>query len=101
LQLIAPDHSAYRAYLDPGVASMIPVEQVLADRPHDAGHQELFGGAEWWRPREAVAEEQVRAAVRGDGPVLSARERLSRFTWDAATVRLLEVLSEVDSSLAP
>jgi glycosyltransferase involved in cell wall biosynthesis len=101
LQLIAPDHSAYRAYLDSGVASMIPAEQVPADRPHDAGHQELFGGAEWWRPSEAVAEVLVGAAVRGDMPVLSARERLSGFTWDAAAGRLLEVLSEVEPSLAP
>lgn len=101
LQLIAPDHSAYRAYLDPGVASMIPAEQVPADRPHDAGHQGLFGGAAWWQPSEAIAEELVRAALRGDAPVLSARERLSGFTWDAAAGRLLEVLSEVDPSLAP
>jgi glycosyltransferase involved in cell wall biosynthesis len=101
LQLIAPDHSAYRAYLDPGVASMIPAQRVPADRPHDTGHQDLFGGAEWWRSSEAVAEELVRAAVLGDVPVLRARERLSGFTWDAAARRLLEVLSEVDPSLAP
>ena len=83
------------------VALMIPAEQVPADRPHDARQQELFGGVEWWRPSEAVAEELVRAGVRGEALALSARERLSGFTWDAAAGRLLEVLSEVDPSLAP
>ncbi|MGD9508675.1 MAG: glycosyltransferase, partial [Geminicoccaceae bacterium] len=35
LRLIAPDHTAYRAYLDPSVATMLPCARRPARRPHE------------------------------------------------------------------
>jgi glycosyltransferase involved in cell wall biosynthesis len=45
LRLIAPDHSAYRAYLDPTVASLIPCREIPA--AIDDAEAALFAGASW------------------------------------------------------
>ncbi len=77
LRLIAPGHSAYLAYLDADIASLIPSCEV----PADVGGQEwfdgLFGGANWWQPDEDAAVDLIRAAIEGrDVPRASARDRI-------------------------
>jgi glycosyltransferase involved in cell wall biosynthesis len=99
LRLIAPDHSAYRAYLDPTVATLIPSRRVPVRCPHDPWIQALFDGAAWWQPGEDAAADILVRAIGGDGaPALSARERLATgFSWERATARLIEVLDELEA----
>jgi glycosyltransferase involved in cell wall biosynthesis len=95
LRLIAPRHSAYTAYLDDEVASMISATEVPAVTP-DRWIAELFRGTNWWAPDEDEAIEHVRRAIAGtDAPRRSARERLVAFyTWRRAAERLLEIVEE-------
>ena len=98
LRLIAPDHSAYQAYLDSTVATMIPSREVPATFDGDPSLQELFVGASWWKPDEDAAAAAIRRAIDGqDDPNVRARERvLTQFTWSAATRRLIEILSGLE-----
>jgi glycosyltransferase involved in cell wall biosynthesis len=99
LRLIAPDHSAYRAYLDETVATMIPSRQVPARFEAFEGLQEMFAGAEWWETDAESARAAIRHAIDGvDGPAASARARLlEEFTWERSTRRLIEVLSDLEA----
>jgi glycosyltransferase involved in cell wall biosynthesis len=102
LRLVAPDHSAYRAYLDATIASLIPCRRVPARNPDDPWLEALFGGAEWWRPdEEAAGEILARAMAAGGAPGPSgpgARERLAtEFTWERATARLIRILDEPEA----
>jgi glycosyltransferase involved in cell wall biosynthesis len=99
LRLIAPDHSAYRAYLDGTVATLIPSRQVPATFEAFEGLQEMFAGADWWEPDPEAAAAAIRIAIDGgDGPVASARARLlDEFTWERSTRRLIEVLSDLEA----
>src|SRR5690606_23992752 len=45
LQLLAPDHSGYRAYLSDEIAWMIPAQEVPALMPEAPDLQRLFHGA--------------------------------------------------------
>jgi glycosyltransferase involved in cell wall biosynthesis len=100
LRLIAPQHSAYTAYLDPSVAQMIPSHPVPATFPHDPALAELFVGASWWTPNEDAAVGALRRAIEGrDAPLGSARERVLRdFTWEHATRRLIALLGEAEEA---
>ena len=99
LRLIAPDHSAYTAYLDPSVAQLVPSREVPAVYEWDEATGALFEGANWWEPDEDAAIACIRAAIEGrDDAGPSARDRmLGRFTWEHATRRLIEILAEADS----
>jgi glycosyltransferase involved in cell wall biosynthesis len=94
LALIAPDHSAYTAYLDPSSARLLPSRLV----PTDLGG--WFEGASWWAPDEDVAVEKVRAAIAGDdGGVSSPRDRiLAELSWERATKCLRGLLEELEVS---
>ncbi len=97
LKLIAPDHSAYRAYLDSSVARMIPTRTVPAKCPPELEIAALFDGSYWWQPDEEAAAAHIREVIRigGEGDP-SARERIaSQFTWDAAAGRLIEILQRL------
>lgn len=96
LQLIAPWHSAYTAYLDPSVAQLIPSREIPAVFPGESG-EALFGGTRWWQPDEEAAIAAIRAAIDGAWrPRASARKRvLGEFTWDRAAQRLGEILGEL------
>jgi glycosyltransferase involved in cell wall biosynthesis len=96
LRLIAPRHSAYNAYLDDSIATLIDSREVPAVFIGDPLLQALFAGAHWWQPDERQAIEAVRAAIDGrDGGTASARERILRdFTWQQATSRLRTLLDE-------
>jgi len=93
LQLIAPMHTAYAAYLDSSVASLIPARPV----PAGAEGGPLFEGSQWWEPDERAAADTVRDAVHGDSrPPFTARARIATdFTWDQATSRLIAILEEL------
>lgn len=95
LRLIAPDHSAYRAYLDRTTATLLPVQEVPADFPGGGTTGLLFRGASWWTPDESAAIAAIRAAIAGhDTPNRPASERVLRdFTWERATSRLISLLS--------
>jgi glycosyltransferase involved in cell wall biosynthesis len=99
LRLIAPAHSAYLAYLDSEIASLIPARKTPAldpDNPELAG---LYAGSCWWEPDHASAVAAIRAAIDGrDAHLRSPRERiLSGFTWEHATRHLTAILDELES----
>jgi glycosyltransferase involved in cell wall biosynthesis len=102
LRLMAPAHTGYLAYLDPDIATMVPVRRVRVDMSETSWENALFAGADWWQPDEDAAVEMLRAAIEGgDVPRVSARDRIaSRFTWEAAARRLIEVLAEAEA-MAP
>lgn len=91
LTLLAPDHSAYRAYLNPGVAHMIPsrVTPGLDD----------YRGRDWWTPGEEEAARLLRAVIDDpDGTRRSARSHLlEHFGWRSAARRLIDLLRGLDA----
>lgn len=96
-RLIAPDHSAYQAYLDAGVARMIPSRVGPAHLPFSRDPWPVFRDLDWWEPDEDAAADIIGRIVRGedaDGPT-AARRLLSDFTWARATDRLQTILAEV------
>lgn len=101
LRLIAPDHSAYRAYLSPRTATLIPSPVVPARFQGPASLRRLFAGTNWWQPDVEAAAEAIRAALDGRGRApYGAREHvLSHFTWQQSTRRLIEILSRVEDDL--
>lgn len=96
LQLIAPDHSAYQAYLDDSVATLIPSDTGPAFEPYTQTPWTPFFGLEWWRPDEDAAADILRAIIDGRAPVRQgARERLrSQFSWEQATRTLTDILRD-------
>ncbi|HEX3722211.1 MAG TPA: hypothetical protein VHV31_05440 [Nitrolancea sp.] len=97
LRLIAPDHSAYPAYLSPRTATLIPSREVPARFEGDPQLQRMFAGANWWEPDPEAAVAAIRAAIeRPDvGPYGAREEVLARFTWEQATRQLINVLEDV------
>jgi glycosyltransferase involved in cell wall biosynthesis len=99
LKLIAPAHSAYLAYLDSSIATMIPSREIPAEDLDNPALSELFRGANWWEPDGDRAAEAIRAAIEGrDVHIASPRERIvNEFTWSRAASRLTEILDELES----
>lgn len=99
LRLIAPRHSAYLAYLDDDVATLIPTRETPALNAAGAWVSPLFTDASWWVPDENKAVEHLRKAIDGnDTPRASARDSVSeRFGWDRATDSLIEILEEAEA----
>jgi glycosyltransferase involved in cell wall biosynthesis len=102
LRLIAPDHTAYRTYLDRDVATLLPSRQEPASRldleePDPRVYRSFFTQEpNWWEPDREAAIDAVRQAIDGrDVPRGSARERMKRFSWDNAARRLCDVAEEV------
>ncbi|CAO3363267.1 tetratricopeptide repeat-containing glycosyltransferase family protein [Azospirillum melinis] len=91
LTLLAPDHSAYRAYLDSRVAHMIPSRVTPA--------LDGYRGRDWWTPDEDAAARLLRAVIDDpDGTRLSAREHLlEHFSWRSAAHRLIDLLRRLDA----
>ncbi|CAO3411713.1 tetratricopeptide repeat protein [Azospirillum largimobile] len=91
LTLLAPDHSAYHAYLDGRVAHMIP----SAVTPGIGA----YAGRSWWSPDEGEAARLLRAVI--DDPAGTRRSAqahlLEHFSWQAATRRLIALLRELDA----
>jgi glycosyltransferase involved in cell wall biosynthesis len=98
LQLIAPDHSAYRAYLDERIAWLIPARAAPAEAPGDPALLALFAGARWWQPDEAVAAGQLRRVLAGEVRPSARQRMVERFSWQAATARLIEILDELQET---
>jgi len=98
LKTIAPNHSAYQAYLDPASAILIPSREVPAAYSGDSATALLFANANWWEPDQDEASRLIRSAIDGgDAWQASPRERILReFTWEKAARRLVEILSEVE-----
>jgi glycosyltransferase involved in cell wall biosynthesis len=97
LRLIAPEHSAYIAYLDGSVAQMIPCRRIPADFNGGTGIGKLFIGSDWWEPNEEAAAGFVRQAIRENGNgVAMARARIANdFTWERSAERLIKILEEL------
>lgn len=98
LHLIAPEHSAYTAYLDESVAQMIPSQRIPADFNGGNGFLgKLFKGSDWWQPDEEAAADFVRQAIRTAGKGLpTARARIaSEFTWEQSAKCLIKILEEL------
>ena len=100
LRLIAPDHSAYAAYLDASVATLVPARPIPARFDGSPALARLFHGASWWEPDEDAAAAALRRALDGDDtPASSLRDRLAaEFTWERAATRLTEVLDALLAS---
>ena len=98
LRLVVPGHSAYTAYLDSSVASLIGSREIPARPPAHDDAAPLFENARWWQPDEDEAAACIRSAIDGrDGAKGTARSRVrASFTWEKATERLVEILSELD-----
>ena len=89
LMLIAPDHTGYREYLDPTVATMIPSPLVAV--PPAAGG--VFAGMRWWEPDHEALFVALRTAVAGGTMPRGAQARiLGEFTIERATVALLDAI---------
>jgi glycosyltransferase involved in cell wall biosynthesis len=101
LRLIAPDHTAYRTYLNPSIATLLPVRK--ATPPRSGGPWQLFVNSEWWEPDLDAAVEAIRAAIEDrDQAVASPRDYiLGQWTWDHATARLIEILTEAEALSGP
>ena len=91
LTLLAPDHSAYRAYLDDRVAHMIPSRVTPAS--------DGYRGQDWWTPDEDAAARLLRMVIDDpDGSRRSAqRHLLDHFSWTQATQRLIALLTQMDA----
>jgi glycosyltransferase involved in cell wall biosynthesis len=102
LRLIAPDHTAYRTYLDRDVATLLPCRQEPASRldleePDPRIYRSFFTRVpHWWEPDRESAIEAIRQAIAGrDAPRGSARERMKEFSWERAAGRLCEIVEQV------
>lgn len=99
LKLVAPDHSAYRAYLDSSTARLLPSRAVPASVPAGSEVGDLFQGANWWEPNQGEMIVAIRAAIEGrDGEQSSPRARILReLTWERSARRLLTILAEAEA----
>jgi glycosyltransferase involved in cell wall biosynthesis len=99
LKLIAPNHSAYPTYLDTTVAHLLASREVPIVFKDDGGSGTRLQQAHWWEPDEDEAIHCIRLAIEGgDWGKASARSRiLGQFTWEKATHRLIDILSEVEA----
>jgi glycosyltransferase involved in cell wall biosynthesis len=100
LQLIAPGHSGYLAYLDGDIARLVTSREVPVVTGDDFQLNELFQGAAWWQPDEDEAIAAIRDAIAGRQlHPLSARERIAGdFTWERAARRLLDIIDEAEAT---
>jgi glycosyltransferase involved in cell wall biosynthesis len=100
LRLIAPDHSAYLAYLDPSCATLIPSSAVPSGPLAGPDLISLFHASTWWQPDEEAAIVAIRAAIDGqDRALVTPRERILRdLTWERAARRLSEILASVEAA---
>jgi glycosyltransferase involved in cell wall biosynthesis len=97
LGLIAPNHSAYTAYLNDASARLVTSRLVPAGWVGGASSPILFLGAEWWEPDEEEAIAHVRSVIAGQPGPPSPRQRiLSELTWERATHQLLDILEDVE-----
>jgi glycosyltransferase involved in cell wall biosynthesis len=93
LRLIAPDNTAYRAYLDATIATLMPCEPTAAPVPNRPVREDLFAGATWWPPRQEAVVAAIRAAIDGrDTPARDPREALRHLTWEAAARQLISTI---------
>jgi glycosyltransferase involved in cell wall biosynthesis len=99
LKLIAPRHSAYLAYLDSSIASLIDSREIAVQYEGDPATAELFRGAHWWQPDQEQAIHYIREAIEGlDTGKISPRDRVVRdFSWAQSTRRLVGILDETQS----
>ena len=97
LRLIVPNHSAYTSYLDSSLASLIRSREIPAHWPGDPRTAALFENARWWEPDEDQAAAYIRSAIEGrDARMATAQARIRDcYTWEKATRRLREILSEL------
>ena len=94
LTLIVPDHTAYREYLDPTVATMIPSRLELNTMPNAGPFANYFKGVNWWRPEHDALSGAIRRAVSGEALARGAQARVrTDFTWEATAIRLLGELA--------
>jgi glycosyltransferase involved in cell wall biosynthesis len=97
LGLIAPNHSAYKAYLDDSCARLITSRLVPAGWAGGASSPILFQGAEWWEPDEEHAIAHIRSVLAGEPGPHAPRHRVLRdLTWEHATLQLLHIIDEVE-----
>jgi len=98
LGLIAPAHSAYLTYLDSSTARWLPSRELPAVFEENPATAALFRGANWWERMKM----QLSKAFRPQSPAGNRRGRargngiVRDFTWERATTRLIEILSQID-----
>ncbi len=100
LQLIAPNHSAYTAYLDESIATLLPAHAAPAHFEWHDSLPELFRGAEWWEPDRQAAAASLRRILAAGKPAFNAAARarvVENFTWEKAAARLIDILEEIEA----
>lgn len=102
LRLVAPDHTAYRAYLDPGIATLLPCRTEPATRIDldvaDPGEFRACFTMDplWFEPDQRAAIEAIRAAIeQRDAPKESARQRMLALSWEASARSLWTIAQRV------
>ena len=98
LQVIAPRHSAYVAYLRDDDTHFIPATLVPAEfEGRRAGEDSMFfSGLSWWQPDESAAAAIIRAIVDGtaDKKPCPGPRLIDEFSWDRAGTKLLDTLHD-------
>ena len=97
LQLIAPAHSSYPHYLTDAIAHLLPVREIAAEIPEDAGLAALFRGSKWWEPDEDAAVNLLREILTGRARQLASPRAalLPEYTWPKMAERLIATLVSV------
>ena len=72
LQLIAPNHSAYTAYLDESIATLVPAHAAPANFEWHDSLPEIFRGADWWEPDRQTAAASLRRIFAARTPLFNA-----------------------------
>ena len=96
LTLIAPDHTGYREYLDPSVATLIPSREAPAFDVPGGWYEPLVAGANWWEPEREALAAAIRDAIDGRSRATGARDRIrARFSELDAAAALLTAIADV------
>lgn len=94
LKLIAPNHTAYKTYLNSSTSSMIPATLQPANFGMGPAYaQDLF----WWEPDPEAAMEIMYKTVKGIDDQKDSPQSyiLENYSWEKASLRLTEILHEM------
>lgn len=96
LELVAPGHSAYPAWLADDEAHWIPAEPKAATFEGRLGPEDafFFRGLDWWEPDLEAAAETIRQIVAGRAAETRSPQRrvLEEYSWEKAARSLLEIV---------
>ncbi|MGI9253411.1 MAG: hypothetical protein ACR2J8_06675, partial [Thermomicrobiales bacterium] len=101
LRLIAPAHSAYLAYLNDHMATLLPAIRTRADVPEfPVYYQGLVAGSSWWEPDLQATATSIRAAIDGEDRYrrLPREAILREFSWENSASQLLRIMEAASAA---